>query len=203
MQQEKRSRDTIFGYLSTVITPQHGYFGGYLIISLLGRPLEFHCSSPVLPSRAHEILYGPTLQPFLLGEQIGGALLDAAKLTPNLILTDYAAMLAIRSRVAFPVALLPRSIQGGTTSLATEIESNLAVNEVQAPVASCEQLLFSTADDLQLPIGYEVDRPLISQLVKLLVQHVEIAEPFGRIHEAIREAQRIGGRTLETHGQAA
>ena len=62
-------------------------------MSPLGRPLEFHCTSPVRPSRAQEILYGPTLQPYLLGEQISGALLEAAKLTPWLILTDAAAML--------------------------------------------------------------------------------------------------------------
>jgi hypothetical protein len=30
-----------------------------------------------------------------------------------------------------------------------------------------------------------------------------LAEPFGRIHEAIREAQRIGERAGDGHGQAA
>ena len=73
MPHENQSRETTFGYLSTVHTAEDGYFGGYLIISAIGRPLEFHCTSPVRPSRAQEILYGPTLQPYLMGEQIGAA----------------------------------------------------------------------------------------------------------------------------------
>jgi hypothetical protein len=32
---------------------------------------------------------------------------------------------------------------------------------------------------------------------------VALTEPFNRIHEAIREAQRIGGRNTGTHDQAA
>jgi hypothetical protein len=72
MRIETQSRETSFGFLSSVHTAEHGYFGGYLIVSELGRPLEFHCTSPVRPSRAQEILYGPTLQAYLLGEDAGG-----------------------------------------------------------------------------------------------------------------------------------
>jgi hypothetical protein len=36
-----------------------------------------------------------------------------------------------------------------------------------------------------------------------LAAHADLAEPFGRIFEAIREAQRIGGREREADGQAA
>jgi hypothetical protein len=96
MGNENPSRETTFGFLSTLETPGHGYFGGYLIVSYLGRPLEFHCTSPVRPSRAQEILYGRSLQPYLLGEQISGTLMQAAKLTPLLILTDQSAILTAR-----------------------------------------------------------------------------------------------------------
>src|SRR4051812_642677 len=85
---------------------EHGYFGGYLIVSVLGRPIEFHCTAPVRPSRAQRILYGPTLEPFLLGEQIAGTLLQAAKLTPSLILVNCDAALHIRSRSKVPMVLL-------------------------------------------------------------------------------------------------
>ena len=57
--------------------------------------------------------------------------------------------------------------------------------------------------ELQLPFGFESDQAVVLESLALLTQHVDLAEPFGRIHEAIREAQRIGGRTSEVHGQAA
>ena len=53
---------------------EQGLFGGYLVLNLLGRPLEFHCTAPVRPNRAQEILYGPTLDPYLCGERIGQTL---------------------------------------------------------------------------------------------------------------------------------
>src|SRR3982750_3366346 len=103
MPNETPSQETTFGYLSVINSAEHGYFGGYLIVGPLGRPLEFHCTAPVRPSRAQPILYGPPLEPFLLGEQIAGAMLDAAKLKPRLILTNCEATLHARSRISSPM----------------------------------------------------------------------------------------------------
>ncbi len=50
------------GFISVRHHAEHGYFGGYLIVNSLGRPLEFHCTLPVKPSRAQELLYGATLE---------------------------------------------------------------------------------------------------------------------------------------------
>src|SRR5437762_224285 len=98
-------QETTFGYLSVIDSAEHGYFGGYLIVGPLGRPLEFHCTAPMRPSRAQQILYGPTLEPFLLGEQIAGAMLDAAKLKPRLIIANCEATLHIRARINAPMVL--------------------------------------------------------------------------------------------------
>src|SRR4051794_72378 len=106
MPNETPAQETTFGYLSVINSSQHGYFGGFLIVGPLGRPLEFHCTAPVRPSRAQQILYGPTLEPFLLGEQIAGALLDAAKLKPRLIIANCEATLHARSRISIPIVLL-------------------------------------------------------------------------------------------------
>ena len=59
------------GFLTVQEFTDLGLIGGYLILNAVGRPLEFHCTAPVRPNRAQEILYGPTLAPFLYGEQIG------------------------------------------------------------------------------------------------------------------------------------
>ena len=53
------------GFLSVLDDEELGAIGGYLVLSRNGRPLEFHCTSPVRANRAQQILYGPTLQPFL------------------------------------------------------------------------------------------------------------------------------------------
>jgi hypothetical protein len=181
------TQERTFGYLSTVETAEYGYFGGYLIISNLGRPLEFHCTAPVRPSRAQQILYGPTLEPYLLGEQICGALFGAAKLTPTLVLTDCEAALEARLRAGTPIVY----VLGG--------DAQLAHAEYQSPAREFRV----GAYELKLPLGCEIERETVVASLEHLIVHVELTEPFGRIHEAIREAQRIGGRGTNTHDQAA
>ena len=73
------------GFLTVLEHEQHGLVGGYLILNLAGRPLEFHCTAPVKPNRTQEILYGLTLKPYLYGEQIGQTLLSKSKLSPVVV----------------------------------------------------------------------------------------------------------------------
>ena len=54
------------GFLTVVEHAELGLLGGYLLLNAAGRPLEFHCTAPVKPNRAQEILYGPTLRPYLV-----------------------------------------------------------------------------------------------------------------------------------------
>ena len=83
------------GFLSVRRHPEHGYFGGYLITNQIARPLEFHCTMPVKPRRAQMLLYGPTMDAFVCGEQIAKALVGKAKVKPDIVLTDCAAVLAL------------------------------------------------------------------------------------------------------------
>ena len=73
-QRDSKATQPLLGFLSILDHPQHGLTGGYLLLTLAGRPIEFHCSAPVKPTRAQQILFGPTLAPFLYGEHIGQAL---------------------------------------------------------------------------------------------------------------------------------
>lgn len=204
MPREKATPEPSFGFLSTLESPDYGYFGGYLIISPLGRPVEFHCTSPVRPSRAQEILYGPTLQPYLLGEQISGALLHAAKSSPRVVLTDTAAMLAARAQASSPMALvLPRELLNADSTSAQNTTEGFASNAAVSRLRHFEGLIEAGDYELLLPAGFEAEKHAILEFVTVLSQHVDLSEPFGRIHDAIREAQRIGERTVEAHGQAA
>ena len=79
---------TAIGFLTVRRHHEHGYFGGYLLVNALARPLEFYCTMPIRPSRAQTLLYGLTIDDFVCGEQIAKALIAKAKLQPQLILTD-------------------------------------------------------------------------------------------------------------------
>ena len=194
MANENPQQEPVYGYLSTLETPDHGFFGGYLLLSPLGRPLEFHCTAPVQPSRAQHILYGPTLRPYLLGEQIGGTLLAQAKLSPKLVLTDQLAAICLRSQCDVPlVSLLDAA--GGEEDV--DAEANVQpglLSDCRFTVGGCRW---------ELPRGFEPDREAVMDLLMRLAEHVDLAEPFGRIHEAIREAQRIGQRGQDAYGEAA
>jgi hypothetical protein len=183
------TQELTFGYLSAVRSSEHGYFGGYLVITATGRPLEFHCSAPIRPSRAQEILYGPTLEPYLLGEQIGGALLGRAKIIPRLIITDQLAVLCLRPRIELPlVRLVPRHELDGQG----------------APAIADEDHRFAVAGhEFDVSPGFVADRAAAMALAAELAVRVDPAEPFDRIYEAIREAQRIGNRGQDANGQAA
>src|SRR4051794_26293812 len=200
-------QETTFGYLSVINSADHGYFGGYLIIGPLGRPLEFHCTAPVRPSRAQQILYGPTLEPFLLGEQIAGTILDAAKLKPCLILANCEATLYVRSRISSPIVLLRAKVDTSATanpSSPAALANDASIDCPSKSTSSSGPHDSFTVESYEflLPIGFELDHDEAVRLLTELIGHIDLAEPFDRIEEAIREAQRLGGGA-ETHDQAA
>src|SRR5579871_5685919 len=99
------------GFLTAIETPDNGYVGGLLVTNHFGRPLEFQCTVPVRPNATQTMLYGPTLAPFLLGELIGGTLVEKAGVKPQLILTDRAHILELRNHIDQPVALVGSETQ--------------------------------------------------------------------------------------------
>lgn len=106
MDGEKAAPQRPVGFLTTVESPSHGIFGGYLLVDGLGRPLEFHCTTPIRVSRAQQILYGPTLEWHLHGRQIGGTLLAGASLEPGVVLVDQPPLLHVQPLTRLPVALV-------------------------------------------------------------------------------------------------
>jgi hypothetical protein len=202
------SPDKAFGYLSTIESPEHGYFGGYLLVSLLGRPLEFHCTAPIRPSRAQQILYGPTLEPYLLGEQICGALLETAKLKPCVIVTDSEAALHARVKCPAPMVFLvsviePRAEQPTGEQNDDGAAFDVAANAQQWRSRSPSGDIVIGGYQLRLPAGFERDEAAVVELLSALAKHVQLAEPFARIHDAIREAQQLGSRGTDANDQAA
>jgi hypothetical protein len=148
------------GFLTVIESAGVGLIGGYLLLNPAGRPLEFHCTAPVQTNRTQEILYGPTLKPYLFGEQIGQTLLNKSKLTPVAVCTDCQAALAVRQFASVPVVL----VADGERSF------SLGVNRVQAAGS------------------FSGDESLIRGTWPPEADHLDLVEPFTRIREALNEA---------------
>ncbi len=164
-----------FGFLTVLEDPQHGFFGGYLVLSDLGRPLEFHCSTPVLPNQAQRILYGATLRPYVLGEIIGQTLIAKARLAVQAVVTDMEEMLS--------VALFREELVAYLTP--GEMEAN------QQPTEFCESELTLGSYRLTGASSCAWQPEQLAKMLTPLCAHVDLSEPFERIRDAIREAQRI------------
>lgn len=159
-------------------TVQHcdraGWTGGYLMLNAAGRPLEFHCTLPVRPSRAHEILFGPTLREHIVGEAVGRALLPKARVQPLLICCDQPEALHLDSHVPVPIGLVAEAAEGEEGPVNADTLPGYEV----VTIASGHCLVAMEKVDLVRDIAAKfVDLP-------------DLMEPFSRIREAIQEAQQ-------------
>ncbi|MEO1992731.1 MAG: hypothetical protein ABGW78_12405 [Pirellulales bacterium] len=158
-----------FGFLTAVESSSHGVFGGYLLVDAIGRPIEFHCTTPVKVSRAQQILYGASLSGHLHGQQIGAALLAEATTSPILVLTDQTSMLSVCPHTSLPVALVCSRSDGGEVS-----DKSFDMGDVSVTPH------FEDGDNVKSMHVH----------LKELGSVVELQEPFERIRAAIEEAQR-------------
>jgi len=177
------------GFLTVVESAQHGLCGGYLLLNASGRPLEFHCTAPIKPNRAQEILYGRTLQPFLFGEQIGQTLLAKSRVQPVLVCTDREPALAVREHVELPVVLVLTAEPGAEP--AASAAASQAAYRLDAAHQGPRLVSFSLGPNrVAVSSAFESDREAVDQLAGQLGGLFDLNEPFQRIREAIEEAQR-------------
>lgn len=168
------------GFLSVRRHPEHGYFGGYLITNLVARPLEFHCTMPVKPSRAQELLYGPTMDAFVCGEQIAKALVTKAKVKPAAVITDCPAVLGIASvsDVAAAYLQFPQRDEHPNFCL---------------PSGSAGELVHIQVNQWQFSIlsGQDATEKQLAQILNAAGENFDLTEPFQRVTEALLEAHPI------------
>ena len=153
------------GFLTAIEVPQRGYVGGLLVTNHYGRPLEFQCTTPIQPNRTQQILYGPTLVPFILGELIGKTLLDKAGVKPHIVFVTDPALFELREHITAPLALV-------------------VVHDHQAAKSGFvfgRQTLVTHAD-------YGSDRGQFEKKLTVLPDDVDLLEPFERVQEALRQA---------------
>ncbi len=174
------------GFLTIRETAEHGFLGGYLVLNPAGRPLEFHCTVPVIPNRAQEILFGPTLKPFIYGEQIGQTLVNKAKSKPAFVCVDVADALALGEHTSCPVLLV-------SPASTTNAEPSVRRDPPHAgpPSAHTRLTTFNLGEnEVSLPAQRAGDRESVIRQWENAAGELDLREPFGRIHDAIGEAQR-------------
>jgi hypothetical protein len=160
------------GFL-TVLQEASGQLGGYLVTNVWGRPLEFRLSTAVQPGRIHQVLYGPTLENYICADLIGKTLFDKTTTPVGLIVTDRQAVLDLQLKVEVPVVWLAQRDDSGPGGVPV-----LPARDNRGPVL-CHPRFAS-------------DAPAIRPLLERLDEALDLAEPFGRIREAIAEARKMG-----------
>ncbi|NQV26915.1 MAG: hypothetical protein HQ518_21405 [Rhodopirellula sp.] len=172
----KERKDPIrLGFMTAVEIGDGGFVGGLLVTDRFGRPLEFQCTTPVKPNRTQELLYGPTLVPFILGDLLGKALLDKVSVKPSLIMTSRVEMLQLRSKVNIPVIF---------DEAASESDSG---SSSSGTAKSAEQQIRIGRQTFRTHEDFTGDRSTIEQIGRELSDDANMHEPLERVGDALRE----------------
>ncbi len=175
-----KSSSPTLAFLSARQNTEIGYVGGLLILTLNGRPVEFHCTLPVRPTKAQEILFGSTLDEYFCSDLIGKALLSRVKHSPVCILTDVLPVLSIRNGIETPFAVI------------LSPEASIETSRFEKPSRSwVETIAFEVASRRLLASASTNDVNAIQNLWNDLQPTLDIYEPFSRIDEALEEAHPI------------
>jgi len=190
-----------WGFLTIVEHQRLGLIGGYLVLNSLGRPVEFHCTTPVRANRAQEILYGPTLDAFLYGEQIAQILITRAKIKPYAVLTDQTQVLAVQEFVEMPVSYIKNEVHtcekqiriyGSGTFDSSGGNGRVMANIASVPGLSPYRWSEQSVGRYTLTVPELTVRSTISTVdeLKTVATAIDFHEPFERIRLAIEEAQK-------------
>lgn len=164
--------ETTIGYFTVVNDQRTGWTGGLLVLDRGGRPLEFQCTLPVRPSRAHEILFGSTLAAHLVSHVIGKLLVAKCRTPLTLLCCDLTEALEIESFTSSPVALIREAIETDDRPIPTDMLKGSESVEVAGA-------------SFIVPIER---RDEVERLAECYIDLPDAVEPFERIREAIKEA---------------
>jgi hypothetical protein len=177
------------GFLTAIEVPERGFVGGLLVTNQFGRPLEFQCTAPLKPNRAQEILYGPTLIPYVLGDLIGRTLIEKVGVKPHLVLTERDDLLPMRDLVSIPVACVDAQSAGVQDSAAND---PAAVSNSQSEIAGQSAPFRLGRQNLRFHAAHADDRTIAQQGAASVPADADLREPFERVREALNETAQSG-----------
>ena len=177
-----------FGFLTALEDETQGWVGGLLVLNAASRPLEFHCTAPIKPSRAQQILYGATLAPYLCGEQIGAALTRKSNISTAIYFTDVPAVLSVRSLVNSPVVLLDGRHEDSEQTSRAALRIDGAHSRLPTPHA--DALVSFKVHDCSMAVSqaFAGDQQKALALLEGNTT-LDLREPFERVRQALEETQ--------------
>ncbi|MDR1958184.1 MAG: hypothetical protein LBQ54_03940 [Planctomycetaceae bacterium] len=188
---------SLLGFLTVTENVRYGFIGGYLVLNISARPVEFHCTAPVRATRAQEILYGTTLRAFLCGEQIAPTLIQRSKNMPMLFLTDYPFVLSAQNQINAPMIYVPQNPRQQEIRLS---EFGMDGETAREKVLR-ESVLDADGNPLNMTVVHgkefgiaenppQHSREEILTWIETFSEKMDLLEPFERIRLALEEAQR-------------
>ncbi len=178
------------GFLTAVEDAERGYVGGLLITNRFGRPLEFQCTAPVKPNRTQQILYGPTLRPYVLGELIGRTLLEKVGVKPHLVLVESLDLLDLRAATSTPVVSLLTTVKSPKAKKAGDTENQLSEQNGQSDKTLPNSMRLGN-EAVVFHTSHDEDRTEIEKFAKLVPADADLREPFERVREALEETIQL------------
>ena len=171
------SKENLVGYLLVLSMKDVGHCGGLLIVNSLGRPVEFHCTSPVSENKTQKVLYGETYLSFLYSDQIGRALVNKAKRKPVVLMVRQSELTGLQELSDVPVVIADSFEDNDYSGI-----SNLANSPRRLEVG----------DTLMHYVGSpNHDSEMVEGLCSRLAAAIPIGEPFERVQLAITEAVAV------------
>lgn len=155
------------GFLRVAQT-EHGFVGGLLVTNRLGRPLEFQCTTPVRPTKTHEILYGVSLQPYVFNELIGKTLVERLGIKPQVVFVQQDMLLGLRMCVNCPVFLV----------------------DTKAGELADQTILEFGPHRLRRHLQFPADEEFLADLAESIPGDADLAEPLERVQDALKETLR-------------
>ncbi|MEZ6058361.1 MAG: hypothetical protein R3C01_16800 [Planctomycetaceae bacterium] len=172
MSSANRSETFHLGFLRIVEQPGSGAVGGLLVTNRMGRPLEFQCTTPVKANRTQEILYGPTLRPFVYSELIGKTLWERLQVKPQLLIVNQLELLELRMHISVPVGCILES-----ASEARDLPDHLKIQIGHHQIS--------------LHPEFAEDLVSIQEQSKHIPSDADLHEPIDRIGDALEETLRM------------
>ena len=167
-----QDKPVTLGYFTVTQDARVGWTGGLLVLNNTGRPLEFQCTLPVRPSRAHEILFGPTLRAHVIAEVIGKLLLQKCRTSISLLCCDQPESLTLDSYTQAPIALIKE-----------------AAESEEGPITSDMLQGFGTVEIAQSDLYVPIEKlSVVQSMADSFQDFPDAVEPLDRIREAIFEA---------------
>jgi len=137
-----------------------------LVTDRYGRPLEFQCTTPVKPNRTQELLYGPTLVPFILGELLGKTLLEKMAVKPHVVFVDRLELLPLRTCSAMPVLCV---VEKGNRAFDGLTRVDFGQHE------------------FALHADFDSDQDALKKIKQLFASDANMKEPLERVAEALKK----------------